>query len=168
MTLAAVPSLSFVEVFVRLAVAGALGAAIGFERELRERNEMLSLAENSAGVGVWDMDMATRLVSATPQFFRILGLKPSSEPVPIELTRSVRHPDDREHVVNNFRTALESGEDQYEAAAQPVGVGAGGGEEGRPVAAGSKTPNLDQFTTNLTERARGGHDKQHDDERQVG
>ncbi len=85
------------------------------ERELRERNEMLSLAENSAGIGVWDMDMATRLVSATPQFFRILGLKPSDEPVPIEVLRSVRHPDDREHVVNNFKTALESGEDQYEA-----------------------------------------------------
>ena len=85
------------------------------ERALRERDEMLSLAENSAGIGVWDMDMATRLVSATPQFFRILGLPPSGEPVPIEMLRSVRHPDDREHVVNNFKTALESGEDQYEA-----------------------------------------------------
>ena len=85
------------------------------ERALRERDEILSLAENSAGIGVWDMDMATRLVSATPQFFRILGLPPSGEPVPIEMLRSVRHPDDREHVVNNFKTALESGEDQYEA-----------------------------------------------------
>jgi PAS domain S-box-containing protein len=85
------------------------------ERELRERDEVLSLAENSAGIGVWDVDMATRLVSATPQFFRILGLPPGRGPVPIELLRSVRHPDDREHVVNNFKTALESGEDQYEA-----------------------------------------------------
>ena len=85
------------------------------ERALRDRDELLSLAENSAGIGVWDMDMATRLVSATPQFFRILGLQPSNEPVPIELLRSVRHPEDREHVVNNFKVALESGEDQYEA-----------------------------------------------------
>ena len=85
------------------------------EREVRERDEILSLAENSAGIGVWDMDMGSRTVRATPQFFRILGLKPSVEPVPIEMLRAVRHPDDREHVVNNFKTALESGEDQYEA-----------------------------------------------------
>jgi putative Mg2+ transporter-C (MgtC) family protein len=37
MTLAAVPSLDWLDVFARLALAGALGAAIGFERELRER-----------------------------------------------------------------------------------------------------------------------------------
>jgi putative Mg2+ transporter-C (MgtC) family protein len=36
-TLAAVPNLDTLEVFWRLALAGALGAAIGFERELRER-----------------------------------------------------------------------------------------------------------------------------------
>jgi putative Mg2+ transporter-C (MgtC) family protein len=35
--LAAVPSLGWAEVLLRLSVAGALGAAIGFERELRER-----------------------------------------------------------------------------------------------------------------------------------
>ena len=85
------------------------------EREVRERDEVLSLAENSAGIGVWDMDMGSCTVRATPQFFRILGLTPSSEPVPIEMLRAVRHSDDREHVVNNFKTALESGEDQYEA-----------------------------------------------------
>jgi len=85
------------------------------ERALRDRDELFSLAENSAGIGVWDMDMATRLVQATPQFFRILGLAPSNEAVPIDRIRAVRHPDDREHVVNNFKLALESGEDQYEA-----------------------------------------------------
>lgn len=85
------------------------------ERALRERDEVLSLAENSAGIGVWDMDMGSRTVRATPQFFRILGLEPTDEPVPIDVLRSVRHPDDREHVVNNFKLAIESGEDQYEA-----------------------------------------------------
>src|ERR1051325_148887 len=61
------------------------------------------------------MDMGSRTVRATPQFFRILGLAPTDEAVAIEVLRSVRHPDDREHVVNNFKLALESGEDQYEA-----------------------------------------------------
>ena len=72
------------------------------EREQREREEVLSLAETSAGIGVWDMDMAMRTVRATPQFFRIVGLEPTDEPVPIERLRALRHPDDREAVVNNF------------------------------------------------------------------
>jgi putative Mg2+ transporter-C (MgtC) family protein len=37
MTLAAVPTLDTLDVLARLALAGGLGAAIGFERELRER-----------------------------------------------------------------------------------------------------------------------------------
>jgi len=85
------------------------------ERELRERDEILSLAESSAGIGVWDMDMAARTVRATPQFFRIIGLEPTDQPVSIDQLRAVRHPEDRDQVVNNFRRAMESGEDQYEA-----------------------------------------------------
>ncbi len=85
------------------------------EREQREREEILSLAEASAGIGVWDMDMAMRTVRATAQFFRIVGLEPTDEPVPIERLRALRHPDDRDQVVNNFVRALEGGNDQYEA-----------------------------------------------------
>jgi PAS domain S-box-containing protein len=85
------------------------------ERELRERDEILRLAETSAGIGVWDMDMSTHTVRATPQFFKILGLEATDQPVPIELIRSLRHPEDRDHVVTNFQRAMESGEDQYEA-----------------------------------------------------
>ena len=85
------------------------------ERELRERDEILGLAESSAGIGVWDMDMAAQTVRATPQFFRIIGLEPTDHPVSIDQLRAVRHPEDRDQVVNNFRRVMESGEDQYEA-----------------------------------------------------
>lgn len=85
------------------------------ERELFDRADILSLAEKSAGIGVWDMDMAMRTVRATPQFFRILGLEPTDEPVPIERLRALRHPDDRDQVVGNFMRVMESGEDQYDA-----------------------------------------------------
>jgi PAS domain S-box-containing protein len=85
------------------------------ERELRERDEILGLAESSAGIGVWDMDMAAGTVRATPQFFSIIGLEPTDQPVSIDQLRAVRHPEDRDQVVNNFRRAMESGEDQYEA-----------------------------------------------------
>jgi PAS domain S-box-containing protein len=85
------------------------------ERELFDRADVLSLAEKSAGIGVWDMDMAMRTVRATPQFFRIVGLEPTNEPVPIEQLRALRHPDDRDQVVNNFHRVIENGEDHYDA-----------------------------------------------------
>jgi PAS domain S-box-containing protein len=85
------------------------------QKELHDRDEILSLAERSAGIGIWDMDMETRLVRGTPQFFRIVGLQPTNDPVPIDRLRALRHPDDRDAVVQNFRRAVEGGEDQYEA-----------------------------------------------------
>lgn len=83
--------------------------------DLPDRDQMLDLAEKSAGIGIWDMDMATRKVRATPQFFRIVGLDPTNEPVPIERLRALRHPDDRDQVVTNFLRVLDSGEDHFEA-----------------------------------------------------
>ena len=47
------------------------------------------------------------------QFFRIMGLPPTSDPVPIETTRRLRHPEDRERVQHAFNDALASGADKY-------------------------------------------------------
>jgi PAS domain S-box-containing protein len=76
--------------------------------------DALALAERSAGIGVWSIDLATGHVRATAQFFRIMGLEPTREPVPIESIRALRHPDDRERVLAGFREALEGGTDAYE------------------------------------------------------
>lgn len=92
-----------------------LSESARMEQALRERSELLRLAETSAGVGVWDMDMQSQTVRATPEFFRIVGLPASEEPVPIETLRALRHPDDRAHVVEKFQQVLQSGQDQYEA-----------------------------------------------------
>jgi PAS domain S-box-containing protein len=84
------------------------------DEKLRNQREMLELAERSAGIGIWDMDMRTGLVRGTAQFFQNLGLPPTREAVPIERLRAMRHPDDRAAVVENFRKAIESGLDHYE------------------------------------------------------
>jgi len=76
--------------------------------------EALSLAEQSAGIGVWSIDLTTGLVRATAQFFRTMGLEPTTERVPIAAIRALRHPDDRERVVDGFQHALEGGIDSYE------------------------------------------------------
>jgi PAS domain S-box-containing protein len=85
------------------------------ERDLRERSELMSLAEQTAEIGVWDIDMDAGVVRGTPQFFRIMGLEPSDKPVPLEVMRALRHPDDRERVVSRFKEALQEGKDGYES-----------------------------------------------------
>jgi PAS domain S-box-containing protein len=76
--------------------------------------DALALAEQSAGVGVWSIDLTTQRVRATAQFFRIMGLEPTSDSIPVEVVRALRHPDDRERVLAGFRRALEQGTDAYE------------------------------------------------------
>jgi len=76
--------------------------------------DALALAEQSAGIGVWSIDLTTGLVRGTAQFFRIMGLAPTSDQVPVEAVRALRHPDDRDRVLAGFRGALEGGTDAYE------------------------------------------------------
>src|SRR5512140_1599585 len=76
--------------------------------------DALTLAEQSAGIGVWSIDLATGLARGTAQYFRIMGLEPTNDPVRMELVRALRHPDDRQRVVEGFRRALEGGADAYE------------------------------------------------------
>ena len=76
--------------------------------------DMLALAEQSAGIGIWSIDLTTGLVRGTPQYFRIMGLEASSRPIPMETIRGLRHPDDRERVLAGFKRVLEGGADSYE------------------------------------------------------
>lgn len=80
-----------------------------------ESREFLELAESSAGIGVWDMDMATGLVRGRPEFFRLMGLEPRADPVSVEVFRALRHPEDRPKVVDGFRQTLKDGADYYES-----------------------------------------------------
>src|SRR4030095_3828198 len=74
----------------------------------------LALAEQSAGVGVWSIDLTTNRVRGTAQFFRIMGLPPTSDSIPVDARRALRHPADRGRVVEGFRAALDAGGDSYE------------------------------------------------------
>lgn len=93
----------------RSPVAASAGRAmeqdILLEERLLERDAQLRLAEQSAGVGVWDIDIPTDTVRGTIQFFRIMGLEPTSEAVPMDVLRSLRLPEDRERVNNDYAAA---------------------------------------------------------------
>ena len=73
-----------------------------------EGAEFLELAEASAGIGVWDVDLATGMGRGRPQFFRLMGLDPATEQVPIDVMRALRHPDDRANVIDGFQQSLKN------------------------------------------------------------
>jgi PAS domain S-box-containing protein len=85
------------------------------ERTLLERSELINLAEQTAEIGVWDIDLNTNTVRGTPQFFRIMGLEPTDQPVSIETIRKLRHPLDRDRVIDGFHAAVNEGRDSYES-----------------------------------------------------
>src|SRR3954449_1698074 len=59
-------------------IAGTLAARSTLpEQQLRERDEIFTMAEHAAGIGVWDIDLGTQTVRGTPQFWRIMGLPPT-------------------------------------------------------------------------------------------
>ena len=85
------------------------------ETKVRTGEELLALAELSAGIGVWEQDLPTATMTATPQFFRLLGIDPIKGPVPQDFVRGFRHPGDRERVTAGFKEAIERGDDSFES-----------------------------------------------------
>jgi PAS domain S-box-containing protein len=85
------------------------------EAELKDRSEKLALAESSAGVGIWDIDIAAQTVRGTEQFFRLMGLEPTDLPVPLETIRSLRIGEDRDRVVQGYVETIAAGRDAYES-----------------------------------------------------
>jgi PAS domain S-box-containing protein len=84
------------------------------EQQLRERDDLLTLAERSAGIGIWDVDLPTETVRGTPQFWRVMGLPPTDQAVPMEITRQLRLPEDREQVSRGFRAVVANHADSFE------------------------------------------------------
>jgi PAS domain S-box-containing protein len=81
---------------------------------LKRSQELLALAEQSGGIGIWDTDLATDMVRATPTFFCLMGLPVAAGPIANDVVRAVRHPDDAARVRDGFLDALARGVDSYE------------------------------------------------------
>ena len=80
-----------------------------------EPHVALDLAESSSGIGVWDVDLKTQTVRGTEQFFRIVGLPPTTHAVSMETMRDLRLPEDRTRVTHDYERALANGEDFFES-----------------------------------------------------
>jgi PAS domain S-box-containing protein len=84
------------------------------ERELRAREALLTLAERTAGIGVWELDLGTNEIRGTPQFFRIMGLPPDTAILSPSAVDELRHPDDSEAPDQRLIRAIGTGEEDYE------------------------------------------------------
>ena len=93
------------------------------EDALRARDELLDLTERSAGIGVWDHDLATATIRGTPQLFRLLGLEPAAGWVPVERVRAACHPEDRGRLGEALALALAEGAERYETECRVTGSG---------------------------------------------
>jgi PAS domain S-box-containing protein len=95
-------------------VRDSTGVATGFVKVLRDRTEahqvamQLTRAQEAGGVGVFTLDLATNVITATPEFCRIYGL-PEREHLPItDIERLVAHEDAPKVLDARRRTAGEA------------------------------------------------------------
>ena len=80
------------------------------EAALRDAGDMLSLAQRSAGAGIWDWDMETGALTWSPEFLELFGLPPGAE-ASFDTWRAVLHPADREAAEARIQHAI----DRHEA-----------------------------------------------------
>jgi PAS domain-containing protein len=91
-----------------------VGGRRAMEQQLRERDDILTMAERSAGIGVWDIDLTTGTVRGTAQFWRIMGLPAIDHAVSIETTRALRLSDDREQLARGFQEIVGNHAESFE------------------------------------------------------
>ena len=78
-----------------------------FDLALRASEQRLSLALDSAGAGLWSMDLETQSVWANPRLREMYGFGPGEELVYESFLRTI-HPDDRDRVRQAVQASTES------------------------------------------------------------
>lgn len=77
---------------------------------LAERNQLLALAEEMAGVGTWSADLLTHRVAWSDGVYRLYGLEPGSDPPDLEEAMAFYHPDDAKVLAALTDRAISRGE----------------------------------------------------------
>jgi PAS domain S-box-containing protein len=80
------------------------------EIALRESEERLRIAAKAANIGFWVHDLATETVRATPEFYRLLAMTPTQEPVSRHQIWSRFAPDVRERISDAMHASIRSGQ----------------------------------------------------------
>ena len=79
------------------------------EEALQLSQEQLALAQQAAGVGVWDWDVRSGRVRCSREWGPLYGLPPGTQVLAPEECLSLVHPDDQERIRKERSTSLENG-----------------------------------------------------------
>jgi PAS domain S-box-containing protein len=79
------------------------------ERRLADRERILEDIGQVAGLGMWEWDVATNLISWSDQQCRIHGIQPSEAPTDFAGYLSFVHPDDQAQVIKEAEDVLRTG-----------------------------------------------------------
>jgi PAS domain S-box-containing protein len=77
---------------------------------LREREQMLMLAQRAGGVAVFDWDVHSQVAHCSAEFFRIFGLPAREGAISSDQWGNFLHPDDRERMTAHLARAIEGEE----------------------------------------------------------
>lgn len=67
--------------------------------QAQERESLLAQAERLANLGSWEFDVTRQSFTWSAQMYRMLGLPPDDQPVPLAQACAMFHPDDRARVI---------------------------------------------------------------------
>ncbi|MES2306629.1 MAG: ATP-binding protein [Gemmatimonadota bacterium] len=76
------------------------------EHALRVSEERLQLAQTAAGLGLWELHLATGAVHWSVGMSQMMGLTEATAPTTLEAVRAMIHPDDRNHLSLNVQRAI--------------------------------------------------------------
>ncbi len=79
------------------------------EQALRGAQERIALALRGAGIGTWEMDLASRRATWDEQMWRLRGLEPQPEVPAVEVLWLWLHPEDRERTLQAYLEAEREG-----------------------------------------------------------
>lgn len=84
------------------------------EEALREKDELLTKAQEIAHLGSWSLDLTTNQLTWSDEIFRIFGLKVQEFSATYEGFLEAVHPDDRQAVNASYTNSILEGKDNYE------------------------------------------------------
>ena len=76
------------------------------EKNSQHREHLLKKAQYLAGIGHWELDLQSGVLSCSDQLHRLFNIQPKSFPATIEGLLSFVHPDDRTYVASNYHQLL--------------------------------------------------------------
>jgi two-component system cell cycle sensor histidine kinase/response regulator CckA len=89
-----------------IAVVEDITEKIQAERDLRDSERRLMLAQNAAHLGVWDRDLRKDTIETSGQYSRLYGLPPDHPPLTYDAWLGLIHSEDRERVRELMRDTL--------------------------------------------------------------